>query len=119
MMGWTPPDLFSACQRIPAFQVSAASTATPADGDGGRAGRFRPVKVVHKSRSDAIVASGHLQLAAPSVTLRRNVDFLQHGPTILPTRHSGASWKIAMAVVGVVWLGSVTLWMLKEFDNVD
>jgi len=24
-----------------------------------------------------------------------------------------------MAVVGVVWLGTVALWMLKEFDNDD
>jgi len=24
-----------------------------------------------------------------------------------------------MAVVGVVWLGTVALWLLKEFDNHD
>jgi len=27
--------------------------------------------------------------------------------------------RIAMAVVGVVWLGTVALWLLKEFDNHD
>jgi hypothetical protein len=51
--------------------------------------------------------------------LRRNVDFLQLGPTILSRRHPGASRKMAMAVVGVVWLGTVALWLLKEFDNHD
>jgi hypothetical protein len=82
-------------------------------------------RLVHQRRAAAeydrprVVASGRLRLVARGVTLRRNVDFLQRGPTILPTRHSGASWKIAMAVVGVVWLGSVALWMLKEFDNHD
>ena len=75
--------------------------------------------MLHRFGADSTVASGRLQLVARGATLRRNVDFLQCGPIILPTRHSGASWKIAMAVVGVVWLGSVALWMLKEFDNND
>jgi hypothetical protein len=75
--------------------------------------------MLHRFGADSTVASGRLQLVAHGATLRRNVDFLQLCPTILPTRYSGASWKIAMAVVGVVWLGSVALWMLKEFDSND
>jgi len=75
--------------------------------------------MLHRFGADSTVASGRLRLVARGGASRRNVDFLQHGPTILPTRHSGASRKIAMAVVGVVWLGTVALWMLKEFDNHD
>jgi hypothetical protein len=75
--------------------------------------------MLHRFGTDSTVASGRLQVVARGAALRRNVDFLQRDPTILPTRHSGASRKIAMAVVGVVWLGSVALWMLKEFDNDD
>jgi hypothetical protein len=80
---------------------------------------WRSSATLHRFAADSTVASGRLQLAARGGALRRNVDYLQRGPIILPTRYSGASWKIAMAVVGVIWLGSVALWMLKEFVNND
>jgi hypothetical protein len=75
--------------------------------------------MLHRFGADSTVASGRLQFVARGATLRRNVDFLQLDPIILPTRHSGASWKNAMVVVGAMWLGSVALWMLKEFENHD
>jgi len=62
---------------------------------------------------------GPLQLVVRGAPLGGDVELLQLGPVIPPARHPGASWKIAMAVVGVVWLGSVALWMLKELDNND
>ena len=74
--------------------------------------------MLHRFGADSTVPSGPLQLVARA-PLRGNVELLQLDPLIPPTRHPGASWKIAMAVVGVVWLGSVALWMLKEFDNND
>ena len=75
--------------------------------------------MVHRFGAHSTVASGPLQLVARGAPLGGDVELLQLGPVIPPARHPGASWKIAMAVVGVVWLGSVALWMLKEFDNND
>ena len=75
--------------------------------------------MLHRFGADSTVASGRLRLVARGAALHRNVDFLQRDPTILPRRHSGASRKMTMAVVGVVWLGTVALWLLKEFDNHD
>jgi len=80
---------------------------------------WRLSAMLHRFAADSTVASGRLRLVACGAALHRNVDFMQRGPTILPRRHSGASRKMAMAVVGVVWLGTVALWMLKEFDNDD
>jgi len=84
-------------------------------------------------RSDWVAAAQwftdleHIQLLRQALcswsrAARRSVEVLNFcnlAPVIPPARHPGASWKIAMAVVGVVWLGSVALWMLKELDNND
>ena len=50
--------------------------------------------MLHRYGADSTVASGRLRLIARGAALRRIVDFLQRGPTILPRRHSGASRKI-------------------------
>lgn len=34
-------------------------------------------------------------------------------------RHSGASVRIAMEIVGVVMLGSIVLWLSRQFDRHD
>ena len=55
---------------------------------------------------DSTVASGPLQLLARGAPLRGNVELLQLGPLIPPTRHPGASWKIrnGCSRCSVAWL---------------
>jgi hypothetical protein len=51
---------------------------------------------------------------AGSLTLRCNIRASSFTP-----RRSGAPWRIAMDIVGVVMLGSVALWMFQQFERHD
>jgi hypothetical protein len=42
---------------------------------------------------------------------------LQHSLSILRARHTGAAWRLAMEIVGLVMLGSIALYLLQQVDD--